>query len=409
MNRIARTTFRSLGVHNYRLYFVGQVVSSSGTWMQAVAQSWLVLQLTHSGVALGITVALQFLPVLFGAPFAGLLADRTNCRRLLIATQSAAGLLAGVLAVLAVTGAVSLWMVYVLAFSLGCVSAIDNPVRRAFLSELVTADLLPNAVSLNSAVFVAGRVFGPALAGILISTVGLGWCFAANAASYVVAVAAFLAMDRRALFAKLRAGSHKGQLREGFTYVWHTPELRLALAMSVIVGTFTYEYQVSLPLLAERTFGGDAGTFGAMFTVMSVGSLVGALVIAHRNRAELHLLTGASTALGISMLMTALAPALLGAYAMLLFVGAAGAAFTSIAQSVLQLGSAPEMRGRVMALFTVAFVGSTPIGGPIVGAFAQEFGARAALVIGGLAALAAATLALGTRARPEATHELEPV
>jgi MFS family permease len=392
--RATRYTFRAMSNRNYRLYFVGQLISTSGTWMQSVAQAWLVLRLTGSGVALGVVTALQFTPMLLAGAWGGVVADRVDKRRLLVATQLASGLLAIVLGLVTVTGVVQLWMIYSMAFALGAVNAIDNPARRALLGEMVGTEHLSNAVSLSSAMFTGARVIGPALAGLIIATAGTSWCFFINGLSYGAAVVAFVLMRRDAFFAVEPVPKRKGQLREGLRYAWSTPALRLPLMLTAVIGTFAWNFQVVLPLLAERTFGGDAGTFGTMYALMSVGSVVGALVTARQARATRSFLLGAALAYGVLLVVAGIAPTLGVELLVLVGVGAAGIGFTAMANGVLQTETSPEMRGRVMALFSVAFLGSTPIGGPMIGWLSQELGPRAGLWLGGVTTLAVTAAAI---------------
>jgi MFS family permease len=413
LRRATRLTFRSMSVRNYRLYFAGQLISTSGTWMQSIAQAWLVLQLTGSGVALGVTTALQFTPVLLAGAWGGVVADRVDKRRLLVGTQIAAGLLALVLGAVTAFGVVQLWMIYGLALGLGAVNAIDNPARRAFVVEMVGAEHISNAVSLSSAMFMAARVIGPAVAGLVIAGAGISWCFLANGLSYGAAVVAFVLMRRDEFFAVDLVPKRKGQLREGLRYVWSTPALRLPLVLTAVIGTLAFNFQIVLPLIAKQTFGGSAGTFGALYALMSVGSVAGALVTAHEARATRRFLLGAALAYGALLVVAAMAPTLGVEMLVLVLVGAAGIAFTAMANGVLQTECAPEMRGRVMALFTVAFLGSTPIGAPIVGWVSQQFGPRAGLWLGGVATLAVtATAIVGVRrhrAAPRASREIGEV
>jgi MFS family permease len=380
-------------VRNFRLYFVGQFVSATGTWMQAIAQMWLVLQLTGSGVALGVTTALQFTPMLVAGAWGGVIADRVDKRRLLIATQVLSGALALLLGSIVAFGVVELWMLYGLAFLLGCVTALDNPARRAFVVEMVGAEHVTNAVSLSSALFTAARVFGPALAGIVIAVAGVSWCFFANAVSYVAAVGAFALMRKDEFFSVAPVRRAKGQLRAGLRYAWSTPELRLPLVLTAVIGTLAFNTQVVLALLARETFHGDAGTYGTLYALLSVGAVVGALVTAHQAAATQRFLLRAAAAYGALMLLAAAAPSLAWEMVVLVPTGAAGVAFVAMANGVLQTHTDPLMRGRVMALFSVAFLGSTPIGGPIVGWVSQVLGARAGLALGGLAAVLAALVA----------------
>ncbi|MGH8986219.1 MAG: MFS transporter [Acidimicrobiia bacterium] len=395
-------------VRNFRLYFVGQFVSATGTWMQAIAQMWLVLQLTGSGVALGVTTALQFTPMLLAGAWGGVIADRVDKRRLLIATQVLSAGLALVLASITAFGVVELWMIYGLAFMLGCVTALDNPARRAFVVEMVGAEHVSNAVSLSSALFTAARVFGPALAGIVIAVAGVSWCFFANAVSYSAAVGAFALMRKDEFFAVAPVPRARGQLRAGLRYAWSTPELRLPLVLTAAIGTLAFNSQVVLALLARETFHGDAGTYGALYAVLSVGAVIGALVAAHQAVATRRFLLLAAAAYGILLLLAAAAPTLPAEMAVLVPTGAAGVAFIAMANGVLQTHTDPLMRGRVMALFSVAFLGSTPIGGPIVGWVSQVLGPRAGLALGGITAVLAALVAARRRARRELPQLADP-
>lgn len=405
--RAARVTFRSMSVRNYRLYFAGQLISTTGTWMQSIAQAWLVLQITGSGVALGVTVALQFLPVLLVGAWGGLVADRVDKRRLLVGTQAAAGVLALVLGTVTALGVVQLWMIYVLALGLGAVNALDNPARRAFVVEMVGDEHVSNAVSLSSAMFMAARVIGPAIAGLVIAGFGVSWCFFANGVSYSAAVIAFLAMRENEFFAVEPVPKRKGQLREGLRYAWSTPALRLVLVLTAVIGTLAFNFQVVLPLLAKQTFSGGADTLGVLYASMSIGSVIGGLVSAHEARATRRFVLGAALAFGAALVAAALAPTFALELLVLVPVGAAGIAFTAMANGVLQTETAPEMRGRVAALFTVAFLGSTPIGGPIIGWVSQQLGPRAGLWVGAVATLAVTVVAIaGIRRRREVQHRV---
>lgn len=394
VRRATEQTFRSLHERNFRLFFAGQAVSATGTWMQSVAQAWLVLRLTDSGVSLGITFALQFVPMLVFGAWSGVLADRYDKRRILIATAAVSGLLSGALGILTATGSVRLWMVYVFAFAYGCATAADNPARRAFVNEMVHPENVSNAVGLTSAVFTSARVVGPAIAGLLIAGFGLAWCFGLNAISFIAVIWAFLAMNRQELRTVPPVPRQKRQVREGLSYAWANPALRIPLLMTVVVGTFVFNWQVVLPVLAQNTFDGGPGTFGMLYAFLSIGSVAGALVSAHEPHATQRFVTIATLALGISMLGAAVAPGLPLELLLLVPVGAAAQGFTTMVNGVLQTYSAPEMRGRVLSLFSVAFLGSTPIGGPIVGWVCQQFGARAGLAVGAASALVAGTAAM---------------
>ena len=388
-----RDTFRSLGNRNYRLYFGGQVVSVSGTWMQGVAQAWLVLELTGSGAVLGLVTALQFLPLLLGGPWGGVVADRLDKRRLLLVTQSLMGLLALGLGLLTATGLVQLWMVFAFALAFGCLVAVDNPARQSFVVEMVGPHDLPNAVTLNSVVINAARVLGPGSAGLLIAAVGIGACFLLNAASYVALLVALARMRPDQLHRGEPQSRGKGQLREGLRYVWATPELRVPLLVMAVVGTLAYEFQVTLPLVARFVYDGGAQAYGAMSATMGVGAVAGGLATARRARPSTGALVRAGFVFGALILVTAAAPTLPLALAALLATGAASIVFIATANATLQLHAAPAMRGRVMALWGVAFLGTTPVGGPVVGWISEALGPQAGLAVGGAATLLASAAA----------------
>jgi MFS family permease len=411
VRRAADRTFRSLRVRNYRLYFIGQGVSLTGTWMQSVAQAWLVLKLSGGGLALGIVTALQFLPVLLAGPWGGLVADRADKRRLIVVTQSISGALALGLGILTVTGLASLPIVYVFAFLLGIVTLVDMPARQAFVIEMVGARDVPNAVSLNGVVMNAARIAGPVLAGVLIATLGIGLCFLANALSYLAVVGAFLAMRPRDLFPTERVPRGRGQLREGLRYVWSKPELRVPLLLMAVVGTLAYNFSVVFPLMVKFAFHGGPGAYGLVFAAMGAGAVVGGLVVAAKGIATNRLLVLSMLALGALLVVAALVPAFGLELAVMVPVGAVSTAFIATSNSLLQLGSSDRMRGRVMALFSVVFLGSTPIGGTLVGWFSEQFGPRAGLVLGGAATVAAglAGLILLRKETRRRTRRLEPL
>jgi MFS family permease len=388
-----RKTFSSLAVRNYRLFFYGQLVSLVGTWMQTVAQAWLVLRLSHNdGFALGLLAAAQFLPLLVLSPWAGLIADRFDKRRVLIATQTAMGILAAILAVLTLAGVVSLWMVFVLAMLLGLANAFDVPTRQAFVSEMVGPESLANAVGLNSSIFNAARIVGPAVGAVLIKLFDVGPCFAINAVSFAAVIAGLMMMRPEELQRKEPALRARGQIREGLRYAWHVPVLRSTLFLVGVVGTLTFNFVVILPLLARQDFHGDAGTYGLLTAIMGVGSLVGALITAARSRPTTLVLLASCGLCGIAVLGAAAAPTLVTEIPALLLAGATSITFIATANTTLQLASAPKMRGRVMAIYVVFFLGSTPIGGPLVGWISGAYGARAGLAVGGVAAVVAAVL-----------------
>ncbi len=396
----ARTTFRSLRSRNYRLYFLGQIISVSGTWMQSVALGWLVLRITGSGTWLGLVIACQFLPMLLLGPFGGVIADRVDKRRFLMVTQALAGALALTLGVLVAFGLIQLWMVFALALTVGTVNAFDMPARQTFVFEMVGPDLLPNAVTLNSVVMNGSRIVGPALAGVLIATVGLAPCFLVNGVSYLACIIALVLMRPRELTHVEPRPRQRGQLREGFRYVWGNTALRTPLLLMAAVGTLTYEFQISLPLVARYTFGAGAGGYGLMTSAMGTGAVLGGLVVANRARTSRRKLGIAGVVFGTLVLVASVMPTLGAMVLWLPLVGAGSVAFISMSNTNLQLQAAPEMRGRVMALYSVAFLGSTPVGGPIVGWVGQAVGPRAALVLGGITAVTASLIAWRSLNRP---------
>jgi MFS family permease len=390
--RLARhATFRSFASRNFRLFFWGQLVSQAGTWMQSVAITWLVLDLTGSGVALGLVTAAEFLPILVLGAWAGVIADRVDHHRLIIATQAAFLALAGTLAVLTLTDHITVWALFGLSLAFGIINAFDNPSRRALVVELVPETDVANAVGLNSALMTGSRVVGPALAGVLISGPGAGVCFVVNAVTYVAVITALLRMDRSRFRSSPRVAKAKGQLREGLRYLWRTPELRLPIILMAVVGTMAFNYQVTLPLLAERTFHGTATTFTMLFATLGLGSVAGALVVARRTTVGLRFLVRAGTGLSLATFALAAAPTLPLAVLATLVVGFCNVMMISGANTVVQLRAAPPMRGRVLALLTVVFLGSTPIGSPIVGAISELTDVRVALALGGAATALAVT------------------
>jgi MFS family permease len=388
-----RRTFRSLRVRNYRLFFFGQLVSVSGTWMQQVAQDWLVLRLTNEPLPLGITTALQFTPILALGAWAGVVADRLDKRRLLLATQAAMAALALVLGILTATGAIRLWMVYLLALLLGFATAFDMPTRQAFVSEMVGPGQVVNAIGLNSAVFNSARVIGPAAAGVVIATVGIATAFLVNAVSYLAVIGGLLAMDPARLHRRPPVQRASGQIRAGLRYVWTTPVLRSTIALVAVVGTLGLNFRVALPLLARFTFGGDATVYGALASIMAAGSVVGALAAARRSRPSPALLLGSVAVFGVLSGAAAAAPTLALEMVVLAPLGLASIAFLATANSTVQLGSSPELRGRVMALYGLVFLGSTPLGGLLAGWMADRFGPRSIMLLAGVSSLVAAGVA----------------
>jgi MFS family permease len=403
-------TFHAIGhSRNFRLFFAGQAVSVTGTWMQMVAAAWLVLRLTDSGVALGIDTALAFGPILVLGPLGGTLADRLDKRRILLATQVAFALLALALWAVVATDVVELWMVYALSFLQGVVTSVDQPTRQSFFAEMVEPRDLPNAVSLNSAVMTGTRIVGPALAGVLIAGVGMEWCFLLNAVSFLAVIAGLLAMRTEELRPQ-RATRTPGAIRNGLRYAWRTDELRRPLILMSVLFLFSFNYSVLIPLFAERTFDGDAGTLGLLFMVTGVGSLAGALVMAGRPYPSERRLAGTAAGVGVVTLLVAFAPTLPVAVATMFPLGVASIAFFVTANSTLQLSSRPDMRGRVMALYGIVFLGSTPLAAPVAGWVGEHLGPRVGLAGGGVIALATGLVGLWALARRPAAEAvpLEP-
>ena len=372
----ARGTFASLSVPNYRLYISGQALSLVGTWMQATAQAWLVLTLSNSASILGVIVALQALPVLIAGPYAGVIADRVDRRKLMIILQSVMGVLAAVLAALTLTGVVQVWHVAVLALLLGLNNAFENPARQAFIHQIVGDSLIRNAVTLNSVMLNAARAVGPGVAGVVLAVLGAGWCFAVNAVSFVAVVFSLVMMNTATIVREEPVKRAKGQLREGIRYVASIPTLWIPLVMMALVGTLAYEFQVSLSAAAKDVFDGGPQAFGFMTSAMGVGAVVGGLIVASRGTTGLRPVTIAAAGFGVTIAITAAAPNLTVAMIALFFVGWLSVTFMATGNATLQLTSEPHMRGRVMSLWSVAFMGTTPIGGPIIGAICEVAGAR---------------------------------
>jgi MFS family permease len=396
---VGRVTFAALAIPNYRRYISGQSVSLIGTWMQMAAQSWLVLTLTHSATTLGVIVALQTIPVLLLGPYGGVIADRVDKRRLMVVLQAAMGVQALILGLLTVTGAVELWQIGVLALLLGLNNAFENPARQSFMLEMVGPENLRNAVSLNSVLVNVARVIGPAVAGLLIATAGEGVCFLVNAASFVAVVASLATLDRSAIHPSPPSGREPGQLREGLTYIRRTPELAVPLVMMALAGCLAYEFQVTLPVMASQGLHAGATGFGFMTSAMGVGAVLGGLVVAAKGKTGLPPLIAAATAFGVVLLLASLAPSLPLELLALALAGGASISFMSTGNSTLQLTATPSMRGRVMSLWFVAFQGSTPIGGPVIGWVMAEFGARAGLGVGGVTCLLVALLGIAALRR----------
>jgi MFS family permease len=389
-------TFSSLKVRNFKLFFGGQLISQTGTWLTMIAQTLLVLQLTDSGIALGVLTACQFLPVLLLGAWAGTVADRADKRRLLITVQTLAMLQSVALGVTVFSGHATVGAIYVLATCQGVLTAFDNPTRRAFVVEMVPPNEVTNAVSLNSAVMTGSRVVGPAVAGVLVITVGFGWTFIIDAISYLAVLAGLFMMRPGELYTPPRTPRSKGQVREGLRYIRRERQLFVPLVMMAIVGTLAFNFSVTIPLLVTRTLDGSDGTFTVLFSVLSLGSLVGALWTARRDEVTSRQLVGASAGFGLSMAALAMAPNLFFAFAAGILVGLASIVFMTSSTAIVQVLAAPQYRGRVLAIQSMVFLGSTPIGGPIVGWVADLAGPRVAVLIGAAGCVVAA--AYGARA-----------
>lgn len=385
-----RSTFSSLRTRNYRLFATGAVVSNTGTWMSRIAQDWLVLSITGSSTAVGITTALQFLPMLLFGLYGGVIADRYPKRRLLVVTQSALGACGLALATLTLSGHVQVWHVYLIAFLLGMVTVIDNPARQAFVVEMVGPKDLRNAVSLNSANFQSARLVGPAVAGVLITAVGSGWAFLLNGLSFGAPLIGLLMMRSSELHKTERTPRGKGQLREGLRYVAGRPDLIWPIVMVGFVGTFGYNFPIWLSAFADDVFDAGPGTYGLLNTLMAVGSVTGALLAARRATSRLRLLVAAAVVFGLLEATASVTPTFWLFAALMVPIGIFGLTFNVTANSSIQLATDPAMRGRVMSLYMMVFVGGTPIGGPLVGWLTDTYGARASFALGGLVSAAAA-------------------
>ncbi|WP_134766927.1 MFS transporter [Nocardioides sp. 1609] len=397
-------TFRALRNHNYRLYVAGTLVSNTGTWMQRIAQDWLVLTLGGGGTALGITTGLQFLPVLLLSPYAGVIADRFPKRRLLQVTQATMALASLLLGVLAVTGAAQTWHVYAIAFAFGIGSAFDAPARQSFVSEMVEPDELTNAVGLNSASFNLARILGPALAGLLIHALGdgsraTGWVILVNAVSYLAIIAQLQRMDLAQLHTPKPTGRRPGALLEGVRYVRSQPRMVLILIVVFFAGTFGMNFQVTSALMATETFGKGAGEFGVLGSAVAVGSLAGALMSARRVRIRLRLLLGSAVGFGVALVVASTLPTYLSFALFVPLIGLATLTMLNSANAMMQLTAAPELRGRVMALYMTIVMGGTPIGSPIIGYVGERFGARWTFAAGGVLTLVGVVVAVAVYAR----------
>jgi MFS family permease len=389
-------TFRALRIPNFRLWATGALVSNTGTWMQRVAQDWLVLTvLTHeSGVAVGITTGLQFAPIAVLAPVAGAVADRVNRRHLLMATQALSGVLALVLGLLVVTDVAQLWHVYLLAGLLGVVAAFDSPARQAFVSEMVGIDDLPNAVGLNSASFHAGRLIGPGIAGLLIAWLGTGPVFLINAVSFGAVLASLQRMRVADLRPAPRGPRGRGAVVDGLRYVRRRADLVLLMAVVGMVGTFGLNFQITTALMARTVFDKGSGEYGLLGSIMAIGALGGSLLAARREHPTLRLVVGATGVFGVMSIVAALMPTYWAFAIALIPVGLSSLTVMTAANATVQLSTSPQFRGRVMALYMAIFMGGTPVGAPLIGWIGENFGARWTILVGGIVSLATAGVAV---------------
>src|SRR3989338_4668137 len=393
IHSVRHKTFASLKIRNYRLYFLGQAISVAGTWMQTVALGWFVLQITSSGAQLGAVIAATFLPHLIFGMWGGVIADRFEKHRVIIYAQSAFAIQALSLSALVYSGLTQVWMLYVLAFIYGLIRAVDEPTRQAFVLEMVDESRMKNAVSLNSMVNNLARAVGPMIGGMLIVGVGIAACFLFNALSYIAVIWMFLIMDKNELRRQKPASEGSQGVMDGFRFILATPLIKNTLLMMAIVGTFAYEWQVSLPLLAQRTFHGDATSYAALMSSFGVGAVIGGLYAASRHTLSSRHLVLWVLLFGLSIIATSVMPSLLLTMLGMVTVGFFSINLTSTANTMVQLESTPEMRGRVMSFWTVAMMGSTAIGGPAVGLSGEHLGARYSLLLGGVSALIAVGIA----------------
>lgn len=407
MTAMVRRSFDSLSIPNYRRYFTGQLVSISGNWMQIVAEVWLILTLTGSGFAVGMTTALQFLPILLFGAWGGLLADRIAKRRLLMMTQGMLALPVIGLAAVSFAGVVAPWMVFLTVLLRGAVLAVDNPARQAFVIEIVGTDRVVNAVSLNSVLVHGSRILGPAVAGVLIAVAGVAWCFVVNALTFVVMYLALRSMDVELLDEPPSSGNEPGAVRAALDYVRETPMLWMPLVLMGLLGTLGLNFQVLLPLLASFTFEGGSSAYATLLAAMGAGAIIGALVTGARGRTGPSIIAGSSLAFGVLAALAAVMPTLALEVPVLALLGAAGVTFSASINSLMQLVVEPEMRGRVMSLFTVVFLGSNPIGAPLMGWISEAYDPRVALIVVAAAGLLVAAVAYTGFARIGAKSNLQ--
>lgn len=387
-----RRTFAALKIRNFKLFIIGQSISLSGTWIQTIALSWLVLQLTHSGTKLGLVIAAQFLPILIFGVWGGVIADRFDKKHILYFTQSAAGILALILGLIVAFHVVQLWMVYLLAIGLGFVNAIDMPARQSFVIEMVGGEYLKNAITLNSTMVNMARLIGPSIAGILIASTNIASCFIINAISYIaVLIALHMMRDNELKKAKI-SQKLPGQIRAGFKYIMEVPELKVTLLMMLIIGTFAYEFPVIFPLFATITLHGNATTYSVMMAATGIGAIFGGLYTAGQSKTSIRQIIYVAIMFGLSIILASIMPSLITVLFILIIVGALSVLFIALGNTTLQLLSLPEMRGRVMSFWAVAFAGTTPIGGPIIGYISDHSNPRIGLAVGGVSSVIAGVI-----------------
>lgn len=388
-------TFRSLRQYNYRIWAVGALVSNIGTWMQRIAQDWLVLAYltNHSGTAVGVVMALQFGPPILLMPWVSRVVDRVDRRRLLLATQSAMGLTALALGILVIAGAVTLWQVYLFAAAMGCISAFDSPVRQTFVAELVGEDDLPNAVALNSTLFHSARLIGPAIAGLMIAAIGTGWVFIVNGFSFIAVLASLMSMRITDLIPPPKAKDSTAGIASGLNYIRHRPDLFLALIMLFLVGTYGLNFPIFISTMSVTTFHGGPHLYGTLSSAMAIGSVAGALLVAGNKAPDLRVLIVSSFGFGLVCMLAAVMPNAWTFGGMLVALGVVAQVFTTSTNSLVQLSTDPEMRGRVMTIYMGIFLGCTPLGAPLVGWIADAFGPRWALGVGAASGVAAGMVA----------------
>ncbi len=382
--------FASFSIRNYRLYFFGQGISMCGTWMQTIGLTWLIFELTHSGTQVGLIQAAQFAPILLFGVWGGVIADRFNKRRVLFITQTIFAVVALLLGLIVVYHVDVLWPVYVLAFCLGLITVVDTPTRQTFVVEMVGKDRLRNAVTLNSTMVNVARVIGPSIAGVIIAIAGVGPLFLINAVSYVTIIWALALMNKDELHPTPRAPRRSGQIREGIAYAWHVPSIRSILIMMVIIGTFAYEFPVSLPLFSTYTLHGNAGTYSSLMAAMGLGAVIGGLYSAGKGVVRFSQLILAALLFGVSILFLSQLSSYAAILLTMVVVGGLSVLFVSMSNTTLQLTTEPEMRGRVFSLWSIGFQGTTPIGGPIIGFISDNTDPRIGLIVGGLSAVIAA-------------------